>query len=116
MVQVGESGEGNKPAQVGVTEFLPRMVLVLIEWKDAMGGTRGGWRPLDTMHAPTADCQSVGWVVEHNEKRIVICPHKAGDDGDGEIAIPPDWVQKITPLTVRRSKRNQPASKRNNAG
>ena len=94
-----------------MSDFLPRMTLVLVDWKDAMGGTRGGWRPLDTMHAPTADCQSVGWVVEHNEKKIVICPHKAGDDGDGEIAIPSDWVQKITLLTTKRGKRSDVRSK-----
>lgn len=88
-----------------MSEFLPRKALVLVQWRDAMGGTRGGWRPLDTMHAPTADCESVGWVVEHTAEKIVVVPHMAGDDGDGEIAIPTPWVQKITPLTVKRGKR-----------
>ena len=80
------------------------MSLVQIDWRDAMGGTRGGWRPLDTMHAPTADCKSVGWVVEHTAEKIVIVPHLAGDEGDGELAIPAAWVQKITPLTLKRKK------------
>ncbi len=88
-----------------MTDFLPRKTLVLVQWKDAMGGTRGGWRPLDTMHAPTADCESVGWVVEHNAQKIVVVPHMAGDDGDGEIAIPSDWIQKVVQLTTKRGKR-----------
>ena len=101
MVSSGESGS-SEPAPGGLIE---KGILVLVDWKDAMGGTRSGWRPIDTMHAPTADCQSVGWVVENTAEKIVVVPHKAGDEGDGEIAIPKDWVQKITPLTMKRGKR-----------
>lgn len=104
MVQIGERGEGGKPDTVGVT-FLPTRTLVLVQWRDAMGGTRGGWRPIGTMHAPVADCESVGWVVEHTADKLVVVPHIAGDDGDGEIAIPAAWVQKITLLTTKRGKR-----------
>ena len=92
----------------GVSDFLPAKTLVLVQWRDAMGGTRGGWRPIGTMHAPVADCESVGWVVEHTAEKIVVVPHIAGDDGDGEIAIPAAWVQKITLLTTKRGKRVQP--------
>jgi len=51
-------------------------------------------------------------VVEHTQEKIVVVPHMAGDDGDGEIAIPSDWIQRVTPLTVKRSMRRQPEPKR----
>ena len=105
MVQGGKGGDADKPDEGGVA-FLPPRTLVLVKWRDAMGGTRGGWRPMGTMHAPLADCESVGWVAEHDTEKIVVVPHVAGDDGDGEIAIPTPWVQKITLLTPKRGKRN----------
>jgi len=80
---------------------------------DANGGWRHGWREIKDMPAAlkTGIAVSVGYVLADDEKEIVVCPHLVADRGapwsfgDGEIAIPKDWVQKITPLTVKRGKR-----------
>lgn len=83
--------------------------LVLIRWKDAMGGVRAGWRDIKTMTAPPADCLSVGWLLLDEETHVKIVPHIAlGDptEGDAELAIPKVWVAEITDL-IEKPKRKR---------
>ncbi|MBM3597360.1 MAG: hypothetical protein FJX35_04050 [Alphaproteobacteria bacterium] len=76
------------------------MRLVLVEWLDAAGGSRSGWKPIADMGRDLpARCRSVGWVVHEDERLIVLVPHLARDgDGDGEIVIPRDWMQRTIEL------------------
>ena len=77
--------------------------IVLVEWLDACGGERRGWRPMKEVQAQEpAKCQSVGFLVRKTKTEVVVCPHLArlGDDvdGDAELAIPRSWVKKIKVL------------------
>ncbi|MBM4071738.1 MAG: hypothetical protein FJ271_22850 [Planctomycetes bacterium] len=74
--------------------------LVLIEWKDAAGGERSGWKPIAEMARDKPhSCKSVGWIAHEDDKCLVLVPHTTrDDDGDGEIRIPKDWCQKVTDL------------------
>jgi hypothetical protein len=85
----------------------PEMRLVLVDWLDAAGGTRGGWKPVAEMGRDLpVRCRSVGWVVQEDERRIVLVPHLARDgDGDGEIAIPRDWLQRVVDLVEGKGRR-----------
>lgn len=74
--------------------------LILVVWKDAKGGDLSGWRPISSMgRLKPETITSVGWLVKEDKEAIVVCPHVAHDgEGDGEIAIPRDWVQRIADL------------------
>lgn len=77
--------------------------IVLVEWKDAAGGARIGWRPIrEVEKQETAICYSVGFLLRQTNNEVLIVPHVAtlGDqaDGDGELCIPKSWVKKITVL------------------
>lgn len=79
------------------------MRLVLVEWVDAYGGGRYGWRPLDSMADKPAPCTSVGYLLRHTKEEIVIVPHLQEETwGDGEIAIPTGWVKRIVDLREGR--------------
>ena len=84
------------------------MKLVMIEWRDAVGGTRAGWKPVaDMTRDKPHQCRSVGWLVSETEERLVIVPHLTNDnDGDGELTIPKDWTQSIVEL-IERPKRKK---------
>lgn len=79
------------------------MKIVKVEWSDATGGVRSGWRPLAEMRklgAP-APAVSIGYLLREDENSIVVCPHLVGeamDEGDGEAVIPRVWVKSITEL------------------
>lgn len=79
------------------------MKIVLVEWLDAHGGNRTGWKDLkEIASAMPAKGKSVGWMVKETEHHIVICPHFVGEDtelqGDGEMSIPKSWVKAIKVL------------------
>lgn len=77
--------------------------IVLIEWRDAAGGARIGWRPMkEVERQETATCYSVGFLLRQTKEEVLVVPHVAtiGDqsDGDAELCIPRSWVKKITVL------------------
>lgn len=76
------------------------MKIVKVDWADATGGIRVGWRPLRSMTAPPVKVESVGFLIR-NDDVVAIVPHLAEEDGDGEIAIPAGWVTKIIELGPR---------------
>lgn len=71
--------------------------LAVVYWVDACGGHRMGWRTIDEVASMgAANAVSVGFVVSDTEDVIVVCPHMVDwEEGDGEIAIPKQWVKKI---------------------
>ena len=87
-----------------------RHKIVRVEWIDAHGGVRGGWRELSLISKRKAvHALSVGVLLHEASDRVVVCPHFVGNEkgidldetdtsGDGEIAIPRSWVRKITVL------------------
>jgi hypothetical protein len=85
------------------------MRLVLIEWLDATGGTRAGWKPVADMKRDLPHkCRSVGWIIHEDDDRVVIVPHMTGDgDGDGELTIPRDWQQSVLELTEKPQRRKR---------
>lgn len=67
--------------------------LVWIEWEDSFGCSTD-WRSIDGVQAnrPVL-CQSVGWVIEH-EDRVTIIPHRT--DGNVEYATEPQGCGDMT--------------------
>lgn len=79
------------------------MRLVKVEWIDAHGGGRYGWRPLEGMTERPAPCRSVGYLLRETGEEIVVVPHLQDTDmGDGEIIIPGRWVKRIVDLKEAR--------------
>lgn len=84
------------------------MRLVKIEWSDANGGWRHGWKDVSdmpkTMEVSLA--VSVGYLVHETKTAVLLCPHLVNDkdaperdtQGDGEIAIPKSWITRIVDL------------------
>ena len=75
--------------------------LVLVEWTDATGGLRTGWRPVASMADTTTPARSVGWLVHEDDDVIVVCPHQVGHDygeGDGEIRLDRRWLVRVVDL------------------
>lgn len=78
--------------------------LVRVEWHDATGGERTGWRPLKLMKANSiVPAVSVGYVVSDTDEQITLCPHVVYTDtktphGDGEITIPRSWIDHVVDL------------------
>ena len=85
-----------------MTTIAAIMKLVIVEWEDAAGGNRTGWRPTSEIKKRSAPepAVSVGWLLRWDDS-VVICPHLVGtnrDEGDGEIAIPSAWVKTVYEL------------------
>jgi hypothetical protein len=79
------------------------MKIVIIEWVDAHGGNRTGWKGLKEIESTVpANGRSVGFLVKETETHIVVCPHFVGDEpnieGDGEMSIPKGWIKAIKVL------------------
>ena len=69
------------------------MKLLVVEWEDAFGGVRQGWRALKDMTDGPVKSLSVGWVLRETLDCITLVPHLSGtDEGDGEINIPAQWI------------------------
>lgn len=83
------------------------MRLVQVEWVDASGGIRAGWRALTDIKkgaAPTPAI-SVGWLVRNDEDCVTVCPHLVGEnreEGDGELSIPKSWVIRMVDLVQKK--------------
>lgn len=84
--------------------------IVRIDWLDAHGGNRGGWKEVkEAAKTETLPALSIGVVLRETKRTIVVCPHfvSAGPNvpvntvdsqADGEIAIPRKWIKSITEL------------------
>lgn len=96
--------------------------LVRVDWMDAFGGVREGWRGIaDVRDRKTTPAISVGYLAKEGPDKIVIIPHFVSADekdvdfttcsADGEISIPLDWVRSIVELRpVRQRKPKTPLS------
>lgn len=83
------------------------MKLVMVEWKDASGGIRFGWRSLAEMKksAKPTHAVSVGFLISSDDDCVTVCPHVVGEDldqGDGELAIPKSWIVRIVDLVEKK--------------
>lgn len=84
--------------------------IVRIDWLDAHGGNRGGWKDVkDAAQTETLPALSVGVVLRETKRTIVVCPHfvsgaadkpvdTSTSQADGEIAIPKKWIKALTVL------------------
>lgn len=79
--------------------------IVRVEWLDATGGTRIGWRPLKALLEPPEEAVSVGFLLREDDV-IILVPHISGPEGDGEIAIPTAWVKSIVDLEPVKKKKS----------
>ena len=77
--------------------------ILMVEWDDATGGNRSGWRALKSLLGPPEKVISVGFAIRDDDV-ITLVPHKAGDEGDGEISIPRIWATAVTVLVPSRKK------------
>lgn len=74
------------------------VTLYRVVWKDAVGGSNVGWRPLaELKEQKTATVVSCGAMIYEDDDTVVICPHVIveGDkiiEGDAEITIPKGWI------------------------
>jgi hypothetical protein len=69
------------------------MILVLVNWVDAAGGNKSGWRTLDSMkNDKLHPVTSVGFLLRKTDELVTVVPHVSGDQGDGEIDIPLSWI------------------------
>lgn len=83
--------------------------LVAVYWVDATASSEwdGEWRPA----GGTAQCVSVGWVVEDTEHHITLVRDIAdAHDKDnrisgGKATIPRAWVQHVVKQAERRPKK-----------
>jgi hypothetical protein len=80
------------------------MKLVLVNWNDAAGGNKTGWRTLDSMKGDGLHAvQSVGFLLRKTDELVTVVPHVSGEQGDGEIDIPCSWiVGSIVELEAKR--------------
>ena len=80
------------------------MRICKVTWLDATGGNRSGWRPLKSLLGPPEKVISIGFILKDADDVIVLVPHMASDEGDGEITIPRTWVTEIVDLVPARKK------------
>lgn len=76
----------------------PAHKLVLVQWRDAVGGNRSGWKDLADMTPRLDLVSSVGWLLHKNRRSITICPNISGHQGDGDFSIPRAWIQRMVVL------------------
>jgi hypothetical protein len=72
--------------------------LVKIEWNDAAAQIKihviNGNEPEEHL----AKCVTVGELIVKDRKALILCQHWSDTDGIDILAIPTDWVTKITVL------------------
>jgi len=77
--------------------------LVLLHWEDAITPT-DGWTDITDLKSELADCVSVGFVVEENDKTITIVSHVSGDeegtDIDGSLVLDKTWIKERQDLVI----------------
>lgn len=80
-----------------------RAKLILVRWEDAITPT-DGWTDITELKSELADCVSVGFLVEENDKTITIVSHISGDeertDIDGSLVLDKTWVKQRQDLII----------------
>lgn len=72
------------------------MKIVHVKWLDANGGTKSGWRSLQSMGGDPTETHSTGLLLKDDLGSLIVVPHWTKDgDGDGEITIPKACVQSV---------------------
>ena len=83
-----------------------RARLTLIHWEDAITPT-DGWTDISELVSELADCVSVGFVVEENDKTITIVSHISGDDEgtdiDGSLVLDKSWIKYRQDLIINHT-------------
>ena len=76
--------------------------MVRVTWADAQEAGSGWLDIEDCANAKLAECQSVGWLVHQDDKKLIIMATIGKESSDAEVttggdctAIPFDWVTKI---------------------
>jgi len=77
--------------------------LVLLHWKDAVSPTHG-WTDINELETELAECCSVGFIVEENDKTITVVSHITGDkestDIDGSLVLDKSWIIERQDLVI----------------
>ena len=77
--------------------------LVLVHWEDAITPT-DGWTDITELKSALADCVSVGFLVEENDRTITIVSHVSGDedgtDIDGSLVLDKAWIKERQDLAI----------------
>ena len=77
--------------------------LVLVHWEDAITPT-DGWTDITELKSELADCVSVGFLVEENDRTITIVSHVSGDedgtDIDGSLVLDKTWIKERQDLAI----------------
>ena len=77
--------------------------LVLVHWEDAITPT-DGWTDITELKSELADCVSVGFLVEENDRTITIVSHVSGDedgtDIDGSLVLDKAWIKERQDLAI----------------
>ena len=77
--------------------------LVLVHWEDAITPT-DGWTDITELKSELANCVSVGFLVEENDRTITIVSHVSGDeegtDIDGSLVLDKAWIKERQDLVV----------------
>ena len=77
--------------------------LVLLYWKDAVSPTHG-WTDINELETDLAECCSVGFIVEENDKTITVVSHITGDkentDIDGSLVLDKSWIIERQDLVI----------------
>ena len=77
--------------------------LTLINWEDAITPT-DGWTDITELKSELADCVSVGFLVEENDKTITIVSHVSGDedgtDIDGSLVLDKTWIKERQDMAI----------------
>ncbi len=86
--------------------------LVMVQWADAMGGHRQGWRSLSSITPEVSMVTTIGFLLWETESILCVCPNIATAEGvepdaDGEMNIPVNWVREIRYLGLKRKRKRK---------
>lgn len=72
--------------------------VVEVTWYDAI--SMRGWRDKATYaKQKAAPCRTVGYIIKKTKREMVLAQTQGGDEINGSMTIPRDWVQKIRKLS-----------------
>jgi len=71
--------------------------LVLVTWIDAT--VSFGWESIESINPDLAECQSVGWILNHDQPDSLVLIHTIAEpDCNGITRIPKKWIKSIVEL------------------
>jgi len=77
--------------------------LALIYWEDAISPSYG-WTDINELDNSLAECVSVGFVIEENDKTITIVSSLTGDkeitEVDGTLILNKTWIKRREDLVI----------------